>query len=67
MPGCRKLIALCIAGMEQPKFYSTLAFGRYQKPSFYYRLRAKGSRGRGVEPGLNELTILSPKFRISKM
>lgn len=32
-----------------------------------HRLRAKGKRGGGVEPGLNWFTILRPKFRISKI
>lgn len=32
-----------------------------------HKLKAKGRRGGGVEPGLNEFTSVPPKFKISKM
>lgn len=52
-------------GTTKISFYS----GLWPIPEtiFSYKLRVNGRRRKGVEPGLNELTTLSPKFRISKM
>lgn len=35
--------------------------------TFPFGLRVKDGRGKGMEPGFNEFTTLSPRFRISKM
>ena len=64
-PATEKLIALCVGGMEL-KFYSILAFSLLQETAFSYRLRAKGKKGRRVEPGLNEFTILMSKIQNKK-